>query len=240
MNTEPSRPPNRRYLKATLAGGAGGLLAVLVVLLEQRPELAELLLERVLIAWGPQFVIVLLLFAFLYLLADRYAPRLIAAQRDTALALQNLAGAVQQMVARDDAFQREQDVLLNHVARRVEALFKLLESHLSRLPRANARGAKPALSAAEGSRGHRTLNGHLARLSRREARGLSRRSEAQTPSSSRGARVKTNARRLSRRSPVQPPSSSRAAARTEPKDARARAQTHTAPSPPVPGPVFSS
>ncbi|MFQ5779139.1 MAG: hypothetical protein ACE5IP_14115, partial [Terriglobia bacterium] len=92
--------PQRRYLKATLAGGAGGLLTLAFLLLEQRPELARLLLERVLIAWGPQFVILLLLFVFIYLLADRYAPRLIAAQHQTALALQNLARAVEQLVAR--------------------------------------------------------------------------------------------------------------------------------------------
>jgi len=142
MTGEPPKP-NRRYLKATLAGGAGGLLALLFFLLEQRPELARLLLERVLIAWGPQFVIVLLLFAFLYLLADRYAPRLIAAQSETALALQNLARSVEQLVARENTFQREQDVLLNHVARRVDSLHKLLESH------------------------HRALNGHLKRLTGR-------------------------------------------------------------------------
>ena len=135
--------PSPRYLKATLAGGAGGVLALLFFLLDSRPELAKILLERVLIAWGPQFIILLLLFAFLYLLADRYAPRLIAAQRETAVALQSLAGAVDRLVARDNSFQREQDVLLNHVARRVEALHKLLENH------------------------HRALNGHLAQLSRR-------------------------------------------------------------------------
>ena len=143
--------PQRRYLKATLAGGAGGLLALAFLLLEQRPELARLLLERVLIAWGPQFVILLLLFAFIYLLADRYAPRLIAAQNQTALALQNLARAVEQLVARDNAFQREQDVLLNHVARRVDALHTRLESH------------------------HRALNGRLARLAPAESKSSARR-----------------------------------------------------------------
>lgn len=133
--------PAPRYLKATLAGSAGGLLTLLIFLLDARPELAKILLERVLIAWGPQFVILLLLFAFLYLLTDRYAPRLISAQRETAVALQSLASAVERLVARDNSFQREQDVLLNHVARRVEALHKLLENH------------------------HRALNGHLAKLS---------------------------------------------------------------------------
>src|SRR3989344_4937832 len=145
-SNEPAKP-DHRYLKASLVGGAGGLVAVLFFLLEQRPELARLLLERVVIAWGPQFVIVLLLFAFLYLLADRYAPLLIDAQHETALALQNLARAVEQLVAREDSFQREQDVLLNHVARRVDALHKLLEAH------------------------HRRLNGHLVRLA--EANGKS-------------------------------------------------------------------
>src|SRR3989338_6146871 len=133
-SNEPAKP-DHRYLKASLVGGAGGLVAVLFFLLEQRPELARLLLERVVIAWGPQFVIVLLLFAFLYLLADRYAPRLIDAQHETALALQNLARAVEQLVAREDSFQREQDVLLNHVARRVDALHKLLQAHHPPPPR---------------------------------------------------------------------------------------------------------
>ena len=134
--------PNRRYLKATLAGGAGGLITVLVFLLEERPELAQTLIDRVLVAWGPQFVIVLVLLAFLYLLADRYAPRLISAQSDTALALQDLARSVEQLASRDDAFRREQDVLLNHVARRVDALHQLFDSH------------------------RRSLNGHLSRLTR--------------------------------------------------------------------------
>ena len=134
--------PNRKLLKATVAGGAGGALTLLFFLLDQRPELAQTLLDRVVVAWGPQFVIVLLLFAFLYLLTDRYAPRLIAAQSETALALQNLAGAVRQLVDRDNAFQREQDVLLNHVARRVDALYRMVEQY------------------------HRTVNGHLNNLSR--------------------------------------------------------------------------
>ena len=168
MTSEAARP-NRRYLKASLAGGAAGLVTVLLFLLEQRPELAQLLLERVVIAWGPQFVIVLLLFAFLYLLADRYAPQLIAAQSETALALQSLARAVEQLVARDDAFQREQDVLLNHVARRVDALHQLLVAHL---PRAK-------------SRGHRRLNGHLVRLA--EANGKSK-PPRRGPAASRRAR----------------------------------------------------
>ncbi|HXE75354.1 MAG TPA: hypothetical protein VNN18_06945 [Candidatus Xenobia bacterium] len=137
LATEQSRTPERRYLKATLAG-AGGMLALLWFLLEQRPELAQLLLERIVIAWGPQFVILLLLFGFLYLLADRYAPRLIAAQRETAVALQSLARAVEQLVARENSFQREQDVLLNHVARRVEAIHKLLNGRLHRLARASS------------------------------------------------------------------------------------------------------
>lgn len=150
MTTEPAKsasparpsPRDRRYLKATLAGSAGGLLTLLFFILEQRPELTKLLLERIVVAWGPLFVIVLLLFVFLYLLADRYVPRLIIAQSETALALQSLASAVEQLLARENAFQREQDVLLNHVARRVDALHKLLESH------------------------HRTLNGQLSRLAR--------------------------------------------------------------------------
>lgn len=138
----PPKPVNRRFLKATLAGGAGGLIAVLIFLLEQRPELAQVLIERILVAWGPQFIIVLVLLAFLYVLADRYAPRLIRAQSETALALQDLARSVEQLASRDDAFRREQDVLLNHVARRVDSLHKLFESH------------------------RRVLNGHLSRLTR--------------------------------------------------------------------------
>ncbi len=151
MNETPKS--NRKLLKATVAGGAGGMLTLLFFLLNQRPELAQTLLDRVVVAWGPQFVIVLLLFAFLYLLADRYAPRLIAAQTESALALQNLAGAVRQLVERDNAFQREQDVLLNHVARRVDALYRMVEQH------------------------HRTVNGHLNNLSclpRAKPRDLSR------------------------------------------------------------------
>ncbi len=71
------KPAERRYLRATLAGlsraglgaarDAGGLLALVWFLLDQRPELAQLLLERIVIACssratrsgareGPQFV----------------------------------------------------------------------------------------------------------------------------------------------------------------------------------------
>ncbi len=150
--TDP-KPADRRYLRATLAS-AGGLLALLWFLVEQRPELAQLLLERIVIAWGPQFVILLLLFGFLYLLADRYAPRLIAAQHETAVALQSLARAVEQLVARDNSFQREQDILLNHVARRVEAIHKLLNGHLARLSQGRSAAAqKPRARAPEASPG---------------------------------------------------------------------------------------
>ncbi len=156
---QPDPKPAPRYLKATLAGGAGGALALLFFLLDSRPELAKILLERVLIAWGPQFVILLLLFGFLYLLADRYAPRLISAQRETAVALQSLANSVDLLVARDNSFQREQDVLLNHVARRVEALHKLMENH------------------------HRALNGHLAKLAPSARRKRSRSTHPRTAAS---------------------------------------------------------
>lgn len=195
--TSEAAKPNRRYLKASLAGGAAGLVTVLLFLLEQRPELAQLLLERVVIAWGPQFVIVLLLFAFLYLLADRYAPRLIAAQSETALALQSLARAVEQLVARDDAFQREQDVLLNHVARRVDALHQLLEAH------------------------HRRLNGHLVRLA--EANGKSK-PPRRGPAASRRARgrrssVSSGHPRRPRRAAAQPQRPRRAPAAPAPASA---------------------
>ena len=183
-SNEPAKP-DHRYLKASLVGGAGGLVAVLFFLLEQRPELARLLLERVVIAWGPQFVIVLLLFAFLYLLADRYAPRLIDAQHETALTLQNLARAVEQLVAREDSFQREQDVLLNHVARRVDALHKLLEAH------------------------HRRLNGHLAKLA--EANGKSKPGRRSSAAARRPTRRREPAPepplRRNRRATVAPPPS---------------------------------
>lgn len=124
-----NHPPKRKLVGATVAGGMGGLITLVFFLLENRPELAELLLERVVIAWGPQFILALLLFGFLFLLTDRYAPRLIAAQHETAVALENLAGAVRQSVERDNAFQCEQDVLLNHVARQVEALRRLVANH---------------------------------------------------------------------------------------------------------------
>ena len=188
--TSEAAKANHRYLKASLVGGAGGLVAVILFLLDQRPELARLLLERVVIAWGPLFVIVLLLFAFLYLLADRYAPRLIDAQSETALALQSLARAVEQLVAREDSFQREQDVLLNHVARRVDALHKLLESH------------------------HRRLNGHLAKLA--EANGKTK-PPRRVPASRRRPRRRSSAssprpRRPRRAAAAPPPSPAPAAA----------------------------
>lgn len=144
MNQPPDKsvkqPPSRKLFSASVAGGVGSLLTLAFFLLESRPELTQLLVERVLIAWGPQFVLALLLFVFLFLLADRYAPRLITAQSETAVALDSLARAVRQSVERENAFQREQDVLLNHVARQVESLRKLIDQH------------------------HRTVTTHLARL----------------------------------------------------------------------------
>lgn len=101
---------------------AGGALAGVLALLANSAEAREWAL-RLVFQWGPGLV---LGGALLYL-AHVHAPRFVAAQTETALALQNLARAVQQLVERDSAFQREQDVLLNHVARRVEALFPALE-----------------------------------------------------------------------------------------------------------------
>ena len=133
MNRSPNKPtnqsPRHKFAGAVAAGGMGGLLTLLIVLLETRPQLAEMLLDRIVIPWGPQFILALLLIGFLFLLADRYAPRLIAAQTETATALEHLASAVQQSVERDNSFQREQDVLLNHVARQVEALRRAIDSH---------------------------------------------------------------------------------------------------------------
>ena len=133
MNRSADKPinnsPRRGFAGAVAAGGMGGLLTLVILLLESRPQLAEILLERIVIPWGPQFILALLLIGFLFLLADRYAPRLIAAQTETATALEHLASAVQQSVERDNSFQREQDVLLNHVARQVEALRRAIDSH---------------------------------------------------------------------------------------------------------------
>ena len=133
MNQSPdkqiNKPPPRRLVGAAAAGGMGGLVTLLFFILDNRPGLAETFLERVVIPWGPQFILALLLVGFLFLLADRYAPRLIAAQTETAAALEKLAAAVRQSVERENAFQREQDVLLNHVARQVEALRKAFDSH---------------------------------------------------------------------------------------------------------------
>ncbi|MEE9235396.1 MAG: hypothetical protein V3U28_08165 [Candidatus Acidoferrales bacterium] len=171
--SEPAKP-QRRYLRATFAGGAGGVVAVLFFLLEERPQLARLLLERVIIAWGPQFIIVLLLIVFFYLLADRYVPRLITAQSETALALQHLAGAVEQLLSRDNAFQREQDVLLNHVARRVDSLHRLFESH------------------------HRALNGRLARLARLPGAKAANPREVSAGHNSRPAKQRRPAKRVRR------------------------------------------
>lgn len=137
--TEPAKP-SRKLFSASVAGGVGSLLTLVFFLLESRPELTQLLVERVLIAWGPQFILALLLFVFLFLLADRYAPRLITAQSETAVALDSLARAVRQSVESENAFQREQDVLLNHVARQLDALRKAFDNH------------------------HRTIHGQLARL----------------------------------------------------------------------------
>lgn len=114
---------NRKWVSATtskraLAGGAvAGLLAVLV----NSPEAREWAM-RLAFQWGPG----LFLGGALLYMAHVHAPRFVAAQTETALALQHLARAVEQLVERDSAFQREQDVLLNHVARRVEALFPVL------------------------------------------------------------------------------------------------------------------
>jgi hypothetical protein len=101
---------------------AGGALAGLVALLANSPEARDWSL-RLALQWGPG----LALGGALLYLVHLHAPRFVAAQSETALALQRLAHAVQQLVERDSAFQREQDVLLSHVARRVEALFPALE-----------------------------------------------------------------------------------------------------------------
>ncbi|MFQ5925899.1 MAG: hypothetical protein ACE5MH_00500 [Terriglobia bacterium] len=100
----------------------GGAVAGLLALVFNSPEVRDWSL-RLVFQWGPGLV---LGGALLYMV-HIHAPRFVSAQTETALALQHLAQAVQQLVERDSAFQREQDVLLNHVARRVEALFPALE-----------------------------------------------------------------------------------------------------------------
>lgn len=118
----PTANPVPKWYGASKRAVAGGALAGLLALLVNSPEAREWAL-RLVFQWGPGLV---LGGALLYM-AHIHAPRFVTAQSETALALQNLAHAVQQLVERDSAFQREQDVLLNHVARRVEALFPALE-----------------------------------------------------------------------------------------------------------------
>lgn len=145
-NNSPNASTSNRWLspQASRRAVAGGALAALLALLANVPEAREWTL-RLALQWGPGLV---LGGALLYLV-HLHAPRFIAAQTDTALALQNVARAVEQLVERDSAFQREQDVLLNHVARRVEALFPALEDLERRLngartnPRAPQRQRKP-------------------------------------------------------------------------------------------------
>lgn len=143
--------PDKKWFSAQAGkrAVAGGALAGLLALLANSPEAREWGL-RLAYQWGPGLV---LGGALLYL-AHVHAPRFVAAQTDTALALQNLANAVQQLVERDSTFQREQDVLLNHVARRVEALFPALEN-LERQLNGVANGRRPGQRTARANRKRR-------------------------------------------------------------------------------------
>ena len=91
-----------------------------------------------LIAWGPAAFIV----GGCFVLADRWAPKLIAAQRDSVTAQQKLADAVADLVARGDRDQREAIGTMRYLVQRVERLDERHERLLEAIDRlAPAAGA---------------------------------------------------------------------------------------------------
>lgn len=76
--------------------------------------------------WGPLFVFGMVAL----MIIDRNAGRQIQAMQDSAVAMRDLAAAVNLVARKDDAFQREQDAVLNHVAIVLDEMHSELHEHL--------------------------------------------------------------------------------------------------------------
>jgi len=70
------------------------------------------------VAWGPATLILI----GVYLIIERWAPRLVAAQTEQASASRELADSVRVMVQRDDRDTREMQLMLKYTTGAVEEL----------------------------------------------------------------------------------------------------------------------
>lgn len=75
------------------------------------------------VAWGPAVFVV----GGCFVLADRWAPKIIEAQHESAMAQQKLADAVTEMVARGDRDSRETIGTMRFVVSRLEQLDQRLD-----------------------------------------------------------------------------------------------------------------
>lgn len=102
----------REYGRQAKAGLAVGGIAWLVWSLISTGALSSYIDKEMLRQWGPLFILAMTALV----LYDRNSTRQIQAVESHATAMRELALSVNRVAERDDAFQREQDALLNHVA----------------------------------------------------------------------------------------------------------------------------
>lgn len=105
-------PRTQRIAQYAKQGLAVGGIGWLVWSLLSSGALAAYVDKEMLRQWGPLFILAMTALV----MYDRNSTRQIQALESHATAMRELALSVNRVAERDDAFQREQDALLNHVA----------------------------------------------------------------------------------------------------------------------------
>lgn len=111
------------YAKPAKAGLVAGGVAWLVWSLMTSGALQNYIDKDMLRQWGPLFILAMTALV----MYDRNSTRQIQALESHATAMRELALSVNRVAEKDDAFQREQDALLNHVAVEIEEMHTALK-----------------------------------------------------------------------------------------------------------------
>ena len=118
---------NTKFAQYAKQGLALGGVTWLVWSLMSSGALQTYIDKDMLRQWGPLFVLAMTAL-FMY---DRNATRQINAMESYATAMRELAVSVNRVAEKDDAFQREQDALLNHVAIEVREMHTAIRNLIS-------------------------------------------------------------------------------------------------------------
>ncbi|HWQ96725.1 MAG TPA: hypothetical protein VN577_20055 [Terriglobales bacterium] len=136
FDTPERRQGAKNTLLAASTAGVGGLLGVGVhSILRDRPEL----LVQLISGFGPMFLIVM---GFMFLV-DKHASRFIETQKESAIATQRMATAIEVIAKRDSERDREMEILTGSLARDTQSVLEKLGRIEDRLnePRTQAHHA---------------------------------------------------------------------------------------------------